>query len=429
MAFADADASTPAFVKANAAGRNVTTAAFTPPAGALLLAFADHDTAGGNLTNTSQVTDSQGLTWTVAATVSKQSDGAGFANGHLQISWAIVGTSTSMTVTTTGTNTNNPAGLYCRVITGADATTPVDVTPVEGTNTNGVISVNITTVTNGARVFLGAVDWNLAANMAAGTGQTTVVADGIGGPDMRVFVGIQNAVTSPAGLVTMSTGSPSTGNTNNYAAIAIRPATGGPTPISVGDTGSEADALAVTATVPLADTAASTEALTASAAVPLADGGSAVDALIAGIAISLADTGTAVDSLTVTVAVPLADAGAAGQALTAAVTAPLADTAAAAEALTAAAAVALADAAAAVEALAIAAAVQLAQAGVGADSLTVEVGGGGTTKQLADSGHAADTICVCKRVLRPSTGTVTRPTSGTVTRPNTGTVEYCSCCS
>jgi len=229
VAFGDADASTPAFVKANDSSKAATTASFTPPVGALLVAFAFHDTAGGNLTNTSDITDSQGLTWTKRVTHSKQDDGSGANNGHVQISTAVVASSVSMTVTTTGTNCNNPAALYVRVITSADTTTPMDATPTEGHNTNAVISQAIVTATDGARAFLIACDWNLAANMTAGTNQTAVVSDGIGAPDMRVYVGVQNAVTSPAGSTTMSTASPSTGNTNNYAVIALRPAAGGGT--------------------------------------------------------------------------------------------------------------------------------------------------------------------------------------------------------
>src|SRR5687768_5907130 len=114
MAFGDADASSPAFAKANVAGKNVTTASFTPPVGALLCVWAWHDTAGGNLTNTSQVTDSQGLTWTRHYTVSKQDDGTGAANGHIAFSTAVVASSVPMTVTTTGTNTGNGAGIRVR---------------------------------------------------------------------------------------------------------------------------------------------------------------------------------------------------------------------------------------------------------------------------------------------------------------------------
>lgn len=228
-AFGDADASTPPFVKANDVSKAVTTASFTPPVGALLVAFAWHDTAGGNVTNTSLVTDTQGLTWTVQATVSKESDGAGFANGHIQVSTAVVGSSVPMTVTTTGTNTGDPAGLYVRVVTGANTSSPMDATPVENTSTNSAISVNITTANDGARVFLQAIDWNVAAAMTAGANQTAIVSDFIGATDDRIYLGVQNAVTSPAGSVTMSTATPVTGNTNNYVAVALRPAGGATT--------------------------------------------------------------------------------------------------------------------------------------------------------------------------------------------------------
>lgn len=260
MAFGDPDASTPAFVKANSATKAVTTASFTPPVGARLVACVVHDTAGGNLTNTSQVTDSQGLTWTRVATHSKQDDGTGANNGHIAVSIATVTTSVAMTVTTTGTNTNNPAGLYLLVVTGVDTTTPIDVV-AEGHNTNALVSQAITIATNGARGYLVASDWNLAANMTAGSGQTAVVSDGIGAPDMRFYVGRQNAVAAP-GTETESTGSPSTGNQNNWIAFALRPAAGGGSPsgdaslavtASFGTTGTSdkpvASSLALTASV------------------------------------------------------------------------------------------------------------------------------------------------------------------------------------
>jgi hypothetical protein len=226
VAFGDADASTPAFAKASSA-QTVTTASFTPPAGALLIAFTWHDTAGGNVTNTSAVTDSQGLTWTRRATRSKQDDGVGAANSHIAISTAVVASSTSMTVTTTGTNCNNPAGIYVRVITGADTTTPMDATPVEGTTNAAAVSTSITTATDGARAFLHVIDWNVAGAITAGTSQTAIVSDTIGASDDRIYLGVTDAVTSPAGSTTLSTASPTSGNTNNWIGIAVRPAAGG----------------------------------------------------------------------------------------------------------------------------------------------------------------------------------------------------------
>lgn len=218
------DSSTPAFASVNS-GAAATTASFTPPAGAVLVAVAYHDTTSGNTTNTSLVTDSQGLTWTIQATRNRADVGG--QNAHVQVSTAVVASSASMTVTSTGTNTLGPAGLYVLVLTGADTSTPFDDID-EGSNTAGAVSIALTTITDGARGFLAVTDWNVAAAMTAGTDQTAIVSSGIGpGPDVRVFLGRQNAVTSPAGSVTMSTASPTSGNTNNYIAFAVKPSTGG----------------------------------------------------------------------------------------------------------------------------------------------------------------------------------------------------------
>jgi hypothetical protein len=325
MAFGDQDASGPAFVKASNAGNDVTTASFTPPAGALLVAFAWHDTAGGNVTNTSVVTDSQGLTWTIRATRSKQDDGVGAANSHVQISTAVVASSVAMTVTSTGTNCNDPAGLYVRVITGADTTTPMDATPVEGTTNAAVVSTTITTVTDGARCFLQVIDWNVAAAMTAGTGQTAVVSDTIGGsPDDRIYLGVTDAVTSPAGATTLSTASPSTGNTQNWIGVAVRPAAGGVTNLNAGNAATAVAAnnagLAVSTAAGNAAVAVAANAASLTVATPASNAALAVAANSATLAVSIPATHGALAvgafdaSLTVGVAL---DAGSAAVAIAA----------------------------------------------------------------------------------------------------------------
>ena len=335
MAFGDQDASGPAFVKASNAGNDVTTASFTPPAGALLIAFAWHDTAGGNVTNTSLVTDSQGLTWTRRATRSKQDDGAGAANSHIAISTAVVASSVAMTVTSTGTNCNDPAGLYVRVITGADTTTPMDATPVEGTTNAAVVSTSITTVTDGARCFLQVIDWNVAAAMTAGTAQTAVVSDTIGGgPDDRIYLGVTDAVTSPAGSTTLSTASPSTGNTQNWIGIAVRPAAGGVTNLNAGNAASSvaANNAALAVSTAAGNAALSIAANSASLAVgiPATHGALSVGAfdatLTVGTALSAGNAASTVAANAATLAVSVAASGVAvgvaatGATLTASIT-------------------------------------------------------------------------------------------------------------
>lgn len=418
------DSSTPALATANS-GNTATTAAFTPPSGAVLAAFCWHDTAGGNVTNSSAVTDSQGSSWTIQGTRSRPESGA--QNGHVQVSTAVPAASTATTVTTTGSNTGGSlaAGVYCAVLTGVDTSTPVDAI-AEGSSASAVISQLITTITADALVMLINSDWNVAATPTPAAGETTIVGTGLGaGPDLRIWLVRLTTLKNPAGAVTMASTAPTSGNTNNWIAVAFRPAAAGSTPIAIGDSGSATETLTVTVAAPLTDTATAADTVTVTAAVPVADTGAGADALVAGIAITLTDGGSASETLTVAAAVPLADAGAAAQALTVAAAVPLTDSGAVAQALTVAVQLALTDTATAAESVSVAATVQLGESGAAGDGLAG--GGGSVDKQLADSGQATEALCVCKRVLRPIAGTVARPSTGTVVRPDTGTVEH-GCC-
>lgn len=416
MAFGDADASSPSFV-AVSSGSVATTATFTPPNGAVLQVVDYHDTASGNTTNTSAITDSLGLTWTQWAVRAKPDSGA--QNARVAV-WTAVATGAAMTVTTTGTNCAGACGLSVRVVSGADTTTPVDVV-AEGSSTGAAISLGITTVTSGARAFLAATDWNVAANMTAGAGQTAVRSQGVGsGPDIRIYLGVQNAVTSPAALVTMSTATPTASNTNNFIAWALHPS-GSPTPISVGDTGSAAEALSAAATAPLADTAGSTQTLTANAATSSGDAGSAAGTLTANATAPLTDAGTADQSLAVTVAVPTADSGSGTETLTVGVSVPLADTGTATPSITVTAAVPVADTASGADALTAAATAQLADVGTAAEALTSNATASpadtatatdtlvaGIAIGLADTGSAVDAVTVDRAATLTDAGTATQ---------------------
>jgi hypothetical protein len=220
--FGDADASTPAIATANS-GSVATTGSFTPPNGALLVVVDWHDTASGNTTNTSAISDSLGtLTWTQTAVRNKADSGG--QNGRVSLNWAVAN-GNAMTVTTTGTNCAGACGVYCRVVTGVDTTTPVDVVN-EGSNTSAAVSVTFTIVTNGARSFVCNVDWNVAAVPTPNTGITTVIGQGIGaGPDVRAWYASKDATSNASDSVTMSSTAPTTGNTNNFIGWALRPAT------------------------------------------------------------------------------------------------------------------------------------------------------------------------------------------------------------
>lgn len=220
------DASTPALATANT-GNVATTAAFVPPAGAVLAGFAWHDTAGGNTTNSSSMADSQSSAWTIQATHAKPDSGA--QNGHVQVSTAVPAASTSTTAGTTAINNGGSlaAGLYCVVLTGCDTANPIDAI-AEGSSASAVISQLLTTVTDGALVMLINSDWNVAATPTAAAGLTVIVGTGLGaGPDMRIWLVRQTALQSPAGNTTPASTAPTTGNTNNWIAVAFRPAAAG----------------------------------------------------------------------------------------------------------------------------------------------------------------------------------------------------------
>lgn len=220
------DSSTPALATANT-GNVATTASFVPPSGVVLAAFAWHDTAGGNTTNSSAVADSQTSAWTIRATRAKPDSGA--QNGHVQVSTAVPAASTSMTAASTAINNGGSlaAGMYCAVLTGCDTTTPIDAI-AEGSSASAVISQLITTVTDGALIMLINSDWNVAATPTAAAGLTVIVGTGLGtGPDMRIWLVRQTLLQTPAGSATIASTAPTSANTNNWIGVAFRPAAAG----------------------------------------------------------------------------------------------------------------------------------------------------------------------------------------------------------
>lgn len=220
------DPATPALGTANS-GNAASTAPFTPPSGAVLAGFAWHDTAGGNVTNSSSVADTQSSVWTIQATRARPDSGA--QNGHVQVSTAAPAASTSTTATSTAINTGGSlaAGLYCAVLTGVDTVNPVDAV-AEGSSASAVISQLLTTVTDGALIMLINSDWNVAATPTPAAGVTQIVGIGLGsGPDMRIWLVRQTVLQTPAGNVTVASTAPTIGNTNNWIAVAFKPAAAG----------------------------------------------------------------------------------------------------------------------------------------------------------------------------------------------------------
>lgn len=440
----------------------VVTASFTPPAGALLLIGWAGNTGTASDPGAPAITDSLGGHLTYTQIGWKHRSVSPTVDGQAAMWWAVVGSSAAMTVTvTTGTGSGARQGaLKVWVITGADTTTPIGASGATGSTSAAAIAQNYTASATSGWGFLTVCDWDLKGAETAGTGCTVDGSANILSDITYAFARRTTADDSSGVTNTLRTTLPGSSTNLAWVYAEVLPAAGGSTPISVSESGSAADAAAVTAAAPLSDAAstadavavgaasalpeagAATESLTAAAAVPLTESAAAADGLLAGIGIALPDAGAATESLVVVPVVPLADGGSSTQTLTANATAgltdnasatdtlavqtaiPLADMAAAAQVLTASAAFALADAAAAVDAAAVAAAVPLVQAGSASDGIAIDTGGSGTSKSLADLGDAADALCVCITQLRPNVGTTAKP-EGLTVRPFTGVTGSC----
>lgn len=218
------DPSTPAVAAANA--QTVTSASFTPPAGAVIYAIAMMGVNNQGDPRDMTLTSSNGLTWTQRGTT-PGTPGAVAGNGDLvRVYTATVASSAAMTVTATiTTNGFNGCALRVLVYTGADAATPVEGVVVGG-SVSAVISQAITTTTDGAIPYLGASDWNGGAAPTAGGGTTTDAAPTA--YSSRQWVARRaTAAVSPAGSVTIASSAPTSGR-NAWVGFAVKPAAGAP---------------------------------------------------------------------------------------------------------------------------------------------------------------------------------------------------------
>lgn len=422
MTIAEDTTNSPA--RAVSSGATTTTAAFTPPnAGCILVAFMFGDANNGSADESLTASDSLSGTWSTPI-LDNARGGAAVA-----VSWRAVaaGTAASMTCTVTDNKGSVAKEIYVRIFTGTDLAAPFGATGTAGT-------VAISLVTTAANSWC----WSgfLGSNAAQTAGTATVQKDQFGGFDSgdanAVYASTNTTATAGTTITLTNVG----GTAAHHVAVELVPPSGS-TPIALADTGSAVDTLTVaaaspladsgsaaqaltaTATAPLADAGSATQTLTATATVPLADAGAAADTALAGIAINPGDTGAGTDTMGVTATAPLADSGTGTQTLAVTATSPITDGGTAADSMTVVVTLALADTGHAVDTLAVAAAVGLADAGAGADAAAGSSSGGGNNKTLADGGSASECLCVCKELLRPSTGTITRP--------STGTVDRCSC--
>lgn len=146
------DASTPA--RATNAGGTVVSPSFTAPSGAILLACISADSDGGS-PQTTTVTDSGTLTWTLAY----QANETLVANGgYAAVYWALTTSSVARTVQSVMAFVK-PVSIKVLVWTSANTTTPVGAVN-RGTSAVSPLDVGYTSTGASSRGIGVAMDWN-----------------------------------------------------------------------------------------------------------------------------------------------------------------------------------------------------------------------------------------------------------------------------
>lgn len=210
-------ASTPARASRGSSGGTATTASFTPPSGALLIAMGSYDNGGSTITPA--ISDSLALTWTSIGTTTGSQN-----RGETKV-WRAVATGAAMTVSTSGSTNTYTKSLQVLVITGQHAT-PIGATGTGTSSTN--ISQNYTSTAANSWGFLAFNDWNAKGTPSAGSGNSIYSSYS----NSYTSAGTLNrqTVTGTSGsTVTLSTVTPASNTIYSYVYFEIVPATTPPT--------------------------------------------------------------------------------------------------------------------------------------------------------------------------------------------------------
>jgi hypothetical protein len=223
------DGSTPAVAtQATGSVATVTTASFTPPAGAVLLVMYSANTIDPNDPGNPTITDNLGVHLTYTSwDIGKRPDSP-LAEGQVATWTAVVGASAAMTITVTNgaASPNRHAALTVQVLTGADTTTPVGA---HGKSSSIVsassIAQNYTASATSGWGFLVACDWFDAGAETAGTGCTLIGSADIGGQYTYAFIRRTTADDSNGVTNTLRATLPGGSTSLRWAWIEILPAT------------------------------------------------------------------------------------------------------------------------------------------------------------------------------------------------------------
>src|SRR5574340_1733091 len=168
------DASTPTQVTSTTSA-TLTTASFTAPANALLVAFISFDSGPAGTVRTFTISDTGGLTWTL---VGRRSNGTNTpagtgTDGGVYVFSATTTTSAARTVSATESARSNPEGLQLAVKVFTDTGGAPTVGNVTGfTTASGLPSLSVTTSAANSWVWSVPSDWTQSGLGTAGTSQT-----------------------------------------------------------------------------------------------------------------------------------------------------------------------------------------------------------------------------------------------------------------
>lgn len=216
------DGSSPAGAsQTNGATATVTTASFTPAAGAVMLACWQGNTTASAPGAAPTIADTLTLAWT---SVGWRNEGdAGGREGQAAMWWAL-STNTSMTVTvTTGTASGDrQARLKVVVLTGVDTANPV-ASSNEGSDTGGGLdNLTYTSTVTDSMGFASVSDWDTASSTFTAGGGTTIVDSAQVASVINCATLRQTTPTSSGSSISLALTSP-TSTTWNYVWAEMRP--------------------------------------------------------------------------------------------------------------------------------------------------------------------------------------------------------------
>lgn len=211
-----------------------TSASFTAPAGARLVAFIGHNTSGTTVTDHS-ISDTGGLTWTLVGRKSANTgstDGIGYTTTGVEIWTAVTATSAARTVSvTSGGTAGFQQSLDIKVFTDSGGT-PAMGTVHGSSSSSGLPTATLTTTAANSWVWSVNSDNNGAGAGTAGTGQTLSAGDeGLLGAYISIHTWRQTAVTPASGTsVTNNLTAPT--QQYNMLIVEIKPFAAGATPFT-----------------------------------------------------------------------------------------------------------------------------------------------------------------------------------------------------